>query len=413
MTQAARTARTSDGNRVGFVSEEFLKGPTAPDHPILLQPRPGTAGRSSGPVSTDGSEPVISVVVAAHLRPDFIVGAVESVLRTGLNPDQLDIVVTKGYRSPEQEKVLANLGARVYHDYDVGVGLQLWRALPLTRAPLVAFLDDDDQFEPSRLDHVVRIFDDRPDIGFYRNRVKLVDLDNKPVPLALYEPLELDSLLDRTGPLDRLSVSDPSSFRLLRKCHPWFNMSSMAVRRTLWTGPFGPLLATAHHAPDVRLYLIALLSGTGIYMDDQRLTRYRTSSPNWTAQAARAADDLDSVTTTARLAQEYAPSPWPSEFWIRVRDAEKRALWSEFLSELEKGRPRVEVLSAFMEYLDFLLRHPRAMYPEPSRAFYAAVLATYLTVPSLGNAILTRASTMASINRTRRRTGSIGPPSLK
>jgi hypothetical protein len=119
---------------------------------------------------------------------------------------------------------------------------------------------------------------------------------------------------------------------------------------------------------------------------------------------------LGSVKMTAQLAQEYAPSPWPTQFWTRVRDAEKRALWSRFLSEVEKGRPRIEVLSAFREYLDFLLRHPRAIYPEPSRAFYAAVLITYLTVPSFGSAILTKALTSASINRSQRRTGRGGPP---
>ncbi|MFZ1023530.1 MAG: hypothetical protein WAN87_05295, partial [Thermoplasmata archaeon] len=162
---------------------------------------------------------------------------------------------------------------------------------------------------------------------------------------------------------------------------------------------------TAHHAPDVRLYLIALLSGTGIYLDDQRLTRYRTSLPTWSAQATRAAVDWDSVRATAQLAQKFAPDPWPAQFWTLVSAAEKRALWSDFLSQLENSRPRIRVIAALTRYLKFLVRHPRGIYLEPSRAFYLACLATYLTEPSWGNVVLMKATASATINRSKRRTG--------
>ncbi|MFZ1023344.1 MAG: glycosyltransferase family A protein, partial [Thermoplasmata archaeon] len=218
---------------VGFIPEDSWKGATAPEHPIPLNPPIEDSVPGAKPSVAAGDGPAVSIVVAAHLRPDYIVGAVQSVLRSGLPANQLDIVVTKGYRSDDQDKVLAGLGARVFLDFDVGVGLQLWRAIPLARAPLVAFLDDDDQFETTRLDHVRQIFLERPEIGFYRNRVKLIDLDGEAVPLDLYDAEELDTLLDHTGPLDRLSIRDPNSFHTLRRCHPWFNTSSMVVRREL------------------------------------------------------------------------------------------------------------------------------------------------------------------------------------
>jgi hypothetical protein len=413
MATAAKTVGGAGEASAGFVVSGAQKGPTAPEFPIPLNPPAEGAAAGFGNIATVEDGPSISIVVAAHLRPDYIVGAVESVVRSGLRPSQIDIVVTKGYRSVEQEEVLRRLGARVFHDFDVGVGLQLWRAVPLTRAPLVAFLDDDDQFETTRLEHVCRIFHDHPEVGFYRNRVKLIDIAGELVPTDLYDPEELDALLDRTGPLQGLSVKDPTSFRLLQKCHPWFNTSTIVVRRELLIGPFGHLLATAHHAPDVRLYLMGVLSGAGIYIDDQRLTRYRTSFPTWSQQAKRAADDLDSVRMTAQLAQRFAPAPWPTQFWTLVRDAEERVLWSEFVSQLEKGRPRVEVTSTFIDYLRFLLSHPRAIHAEPSRIFYIACLASYQADPSLGAAILTKALTTASINRSRRRTGRNGSSSGK
>jgi hypothetical protein len=389
-----------------FISDpiETQLGPNAPEYPILIANPDSTA--PVGDPADQRRVPAISIIVAAHLRQEYIVEAVRSVVGSGLAPDQLDIVVTKGYRSPEQDEELRKLGARVYFDYDVGVGLQLWRAISLTRAPLVAFLDDDDQFEPTRLDHVISIFGDHPEIGFYHNRLKLIDLDGRSVSSTLYGAMERDAWLDRTGPLTRLSGKNSSDARVLRRCHPWFNTSSMVIRKELLRGRFGQFLETAHHAPDVRLYLIAILSGAGIYLDDRRLTRYRTSAPTWPEQARRAIDDLTSVTRSCQLAERLADRPWVPQFRKIMLDAQKRSLWAEFLSRLARSRPRTEVVSALTRYLRFLIYHPRALQSEPSRFFYLACFATYLIAPSSGSAILSKALSTPSINRSKRRTGS-------
>jgi hypothetical protein len=405
MVASSRSWGGSSGSGYGVDLGDSGKGPTAPDHPIPIDPRPAPRAVTPGDSDADGHSPSISVIVAAHLRREYLVDAVKSVVSSGLPPNQLDIVVTKAYRSDEQDEELQRLGARIYLDFDVGVGLQLWRAVPLTRGPLVAFLDDDDQFEAMRLDHVTRVFQADPEIGFYRNRVRLIDLDGEPVSPSLYEATERDALLDRTGPLKRLSGKDPASSRVLQGGYPWFNTSTMVLRRDLLTGRFGQLLETAHHAPDVRLYLIAILSGAGMYIDDRRLTRYRTRASRWEDEARRSAGDLDSVTRTAHLAQKLAPAPWPTQFWTIVREAEKRNLWSDFLSRLEQSRPRAEAISAFAEYLRFLGSHPRAIYFEPSRLFYFTCLVAYLIDPASGNAVLRKALATASINRSRRRAG--------
>ncbi|MFZ0890942.1 MAG: glycosyltransferase family 2 protein [Thermoplasmata archaeon] len=390
---------------------EAQLGPRAPSHPILTAnpDSPAPVGDPTG----QRSVPILSVIVAAHLRQEYIVDAVRSVVGSGLAPEHLDIVVTKGYRSPEQDEVLRKLGARVYFDYDVGVGLQLWRALPLTRAPLIAFLDDDDQFEPTRLDHVIGVFRDHPDIGFYHNRLNLIDLDGHSVSPTMYGAMERDAGLDRTGPLTRLSGKNPSDARVLRRLHPWFNTSSMVIRRDVLMGRFGQFLETAHHAPDVRLFLIAILSGTGIYMDDRRLTRYRTSAPTWQNQARRALDDLTSVDRTCQLAERFAERPWVPQFRKILLEAQKRSLWADFVSRLDRSQPRASVMAALTRYLRFLIYHPRAISSEPSRLFYLACFATYLVAPSSGSAILSKALATSSINRSKRRTGREDTPPVR
>jgi glycosyltransferase involved in cell wall biosynthesis len=360
----------------------------------------------------DSHRPSISIIVGTYRRREYIVGAVRSVFESGLAPDQLEVIVTKGYASPTQDKELSRLGARVVLDPESGWGERIMRALPLTRASLVAFLDDDDLFEKGRLEHVLRIFDAHPGVGFYRSRLTLIDHEGRPVPRELYGAMELDSRLDRTGPLKGLSGKGSSSFRVLSGCFPWFNTSSIVVRRELLTGPFGPLLESAEFAPDVRLYLIALLSGTAFYLDDRRLIRYRTSSPTWSELARRSWGDWASVSESARLAQRFLPSPWPIQFQRLARNAERRALWSDFVSRIEQREPRLALLSAFRRYLEFLVRHPPAIQFEPSRLFYLVCATIYLAQPSSGRSILRSVSMTPSISRTRRRVVRGDPPSV-
>lgn len=351
------------------------------------------------------------MIVATHTRREFIVGAVRSAFESGLDPGQLDVIVTKGYESEPQDAELRRLGARVVFDPSPGMGQQLWQAVPLTRAPLVAFLDDDDLFEPTRLAHVCRVFGDHPGVGFYRNRVTVMDRDGQPVPRTLYSAMELEVLLDRTGALGPLTVSDPISFRLLDRCYPWFNTSTMVVRREVLTGPFGHLLETADCAPDTRLYLIALLSGLALYIDDERLIRYRASSPTWPELANRAWADLRSEEQTAELSEAYAPAPWPEQFRRSVRNLRRRAFWSEFVARIDDGRPRLEVASALLAYFRLLADRPSEVGSDPSRFFYLLCTAAYMAIPSAGRGILRNASTRPSISPTRRRAHRSEPPS--
>ena len=368
-----------------------------------VKPFQGPEVSAPGNSELDNVRPSISVIVATYLRREFIVDAVRSVFGSGLSPDQVDVVVTKGYPSTTQDEELRQLGARIILDPESNMGQRLWRAIPMTHARLVAFLDDDDLFEATRLEHVCRIFDTHPGVGFYRNRVTLIDRAGEPVPRELYGAMELDPLLDRTGPLDSISGSHPTDYHLLRKGFPWFNTSAMVLRRELLTGPFGHLLESADFAPDVRLYLIALLSGTGLYIDDQRLTRYRASSPTWSELARRSWGELAAVKVSSELAQRLTQPPWPAQFRTLVRNSEMRAVWSEFVSRIEQRRPRVEVISAFLEYIDSVVRHPRAIRFDPSRFFYLVCAGAYLADPTSGSAILRNASITPSISRTRRR----------
>ena len=347
--------------------------------------------------------PSISVIVISGVRADFIVEAVRSVFASGLAPDQLEVLVTKGYASDSQDEELRQLGASVHFDPCVGIGERLWHALPLTRAPLVAFLDDDDLYEPTRLAHVRQVFDEHPDVGFYRNRVTPIDRDGRPVPRSLCGLMELDPLLDRTGPLSRLSITEPSSFRLLCDSFPWFNTSSMVVRREVLTGPYGHLLETADFSPDIRLYLLALLSGLSLYLDDRRLTRYRTSARPWTELARRAWGGLRSVLESSELSEKYAPAPWPEQFHQLVRNNRRRASWYEFLARIENGRTRPDVVSSLLAYLRVLLDQPSTIRTDPSRLFYLLCVTAYVIKPTLGRTILQRASMTPSISPSRRR----------
>jgi len=304
------------------------------------------------------ADPEIAVIIGAYRRTTYLLDAVRSVLAQDLARDRYEVLVTKNFESPEIDRALRELGVPAILDNDPRIGPWLTRAVGRTRAPLVAFLDDDDEFEPHRLREVLRLFDEHPELGFYRNRVRVIDAAGAPVPADRWRSHELDTELDRTGPVLVPAGPRPDLVALaLDRTHVTFNSSTMVVRRELLTGPSGEAFRTSQ-LPDLALFLAAALAPTALYLDDRRLTRFRFYGDNVTHQVRWLGHAAEAHRTFAALSRSRGEEGFARWFDREAVHFDRLYLGGRIVEAVDRGDRRRALAQLGAEYLRFLARHP-------------------------------------------------------
>jgi len=304
------------------------------------------------------SDPEVSVIVGAYSREKYLLNAVRSLLAQTLPRDRFEIIVIKNFRSVDIDRELERVGATVLFDGEPRIGRWLRHAVQVSRAPIVTFCDDDDEFEPDRLERLLEVFRTHPDLGYYRNRVRVIDRDGRAIPPSEWREHETDQGFDRLGPVYLPRDGKSGLLELATQTtHATFATSSMALRRELLDGELGDSFERTQ-LEDLYLFLTGALSPCGIYLDDRRLTRYRyyagnvTHTVRWLGHAAESERDM--VTVAARHGH--------SEFarWLSARSVNHERLFrgGTLVARVADRAGRREVAHLTAEYLRFLGQHP-------------------------------------------------------
>ncbi len=337
--------------------------------------------------ASESPPPAVAVVIGAFGRTAYLRRAVASVLAQTLPRSEFEVVVTKDFSDPELDRSLAADGVVALLDPEPVIGRWLLRAIRSTRAPLVAFLDDDDEFEPERLAHAVAVFREHPEVGYYRNRVRVIDADGRPIDPARWRRLERDEGFDRTGPVQVSAGAKPDVFRRVAlDTFVSFNSSTVVIRRELLDGDVGAAFE-ATELPDLALLVAGVVSPYGLYLDDRRLTRFRyhrenvTHTVDWLRRAADAQAALSAL-TDRRGRPDFAR-------WLRDRSDHYDGVYraTSIVSEVRTGGPRRRVAELALDYLRFLGDHPAERRADPA-VWGATVYAfAYCCWPALGRRI--------------------------
>ncbi|MBN9119679.1 MAG: glycosyltransferase family 2 protein, partial [Planctomycetes bacterium] len=132
-----------------------------------------------------GSSPRVSVVMAAKNYARFLPEAVESVLAQTFTDWEL-VVVDDGSSDHTPDAVrpyLADHRMRYFRSDALGQPRAKNLGIALSRAKLVAFLDADDAWEPTKLEKQLALFDAKPDVGVVFCKRSLMDEQGKTVPV--------------------------------------------------------------------------------------------------------------------------------------------------------------------------------------------------------------------------------------
>ena len=169
------------------------------------------------------SPPAIAVVIPVRNRHTVIERAIDSVLAQGFDDFEL-VVVDDGSTDGTAERVEAidNPRLRLIRQDGRGGNAARNRGVAETAAPLIAFLDSDDEFLPDKLASIADLFACQPDLGTLLDSYAIVNpARNGGQPEDLINPAIDDSEVFRAA----LLTSNTKS-RRLRKA-----TSGMTVRR--------------------------------------------------------------------------------------------------------------------------------------------------------------------------------------
>ena len=302
--------------------------------------------------------PEVAVIIGAFRRREFLRQAVRSVLAQTLPRDRFEVVVLKDFLDDELDGALAADGVTTIQDTEPRIGRWLLRAFRATTAPLIALLDDDDEWEPDRLARAVAVLHEHPEVGLYRNRVRVIDRHGAPVPADRWRRLESDLAFDVSGPVrippgPKAGLVEFASVRT----RVTFNSSTMVVRRELLEGAWGEAFATTQ-LPDLTLFLVAALGPSGLYFDDRRLTRFRRYDGNVTLRSGWLAEASRSYREGADLARAHHRADF--ENWLRAAAAQygRQFRASELFESIAANGSRAHVARLTAAYLGFSVRHP-------------------------------------------------------
>lgn len=124
------------------------------------------------------AEPLVSVIIPTYNRLDYIGQAIESVLKQTYT--HYEILVVDDGSTIDVKKVLEPYLGNIAYIYQKNEGLGSARNTGIThsKGKYLAFLDDDDLFEPRKLEVQVRILEKYPEIGLVYSDGYVFDTTN-------------------------------------------------------------------------------------------------------------------------------------------------------------------------------------------------------------------------------------------
>ena len=222
----------------------------------------------------DGVRPAdIAVIVTAYGRRQFLGEALESLRNQTLPRQRIELCIVTDFPNEPDGSTEGYRRVTRLRPSETSEGVWIARALEATRAPVLAFLDDDDRFVPRKLATVVDRFGREPALGYLRNGLTFFGPGSTGVSLA-----ESRFAGGRAEWVSGSQKTDAAVARLWQEGAA-FNASSVSIRREALDR------ATAHLARirsgyGAFVFFAALASPYGLRVDPEALTEYRCHAGN-------------------------------------------------------------------------------------------------------------------------------------
>lgn len=169
---------------------------------------------------------MLSVVVTCYRRRAYLEAAVLSAGHQTLPRSEYEILVLKDWIDPEVDRRLEAQCVRVFNGDLAVVGEMIERGVLESRGEAICFLDDDDMFDPTKLEIVAQEFARDPGLVLFRNGFTSIDSTGRRDPRfersisQPREPFEVEA-----------ATVSPHEFAQIVRTRAYGNSSTLSVRR--------------------------------------------------------------------------------------------------------------------------------------------------------------------------------------
>ncbi|ASI13866.1 glycosyltransferase [Candidatus Mancarchaeum acidiphilum] len=214
------------------------------------------------------NNPIISIIITAYNRKQFLKYAVQSVLNQNFPKHNYEIIIVKNFIT-EFDKEWISKGIKIIYKKEGSVGQFLALGIIHSKGEIISFLDDDDTFERRKLKVVSEMFSKYKDLVYYHNdfKVNYEDKYNKPLKMPNIN-------IKRFIPT--------SSKRYIYKFvlfGYYFNLSCVSIKRQISINNIDYIKKIITDPDDFFGYLAMSIKGK-ILCDNLKLTNYRIHKNN-------------------------------------------------------------------------------------------------------------------------------------
>ncbi len=219
----------------------------------------------------------ISVIVTSYNRKNFVKNAIKSVIRQDVDSSRCELIIVSNYNI-ELNQFPTNMPISIIV-MEGTVGEFILAGIKRAKYDLIAFLDDDDEFELSKIESVLPFFENDNKLVFYHNSLNYIDDSGNPKNYSRMVESRFQKLSSNT--IIFSSSNGIEKLDLALKQNADFNLSCIVIRKNNFKA-YEELLKDIEGSTDGFFFWTSVISGGNIIVSTEKLTRYRVHCFNVT-----------------------------------------------------------------------------------------------------------------------------------
>lgn len=249
----------------------------------------------------------VSVVITAYNRRNFIYEAIQSLVQQTLNLSMFEVIIISNFNI-DTNIFPKSLEMRLFIRDGI-VGEFLYEGIKNSKNEIIAFLDDDDTFDPRKLETLIEVFSKNPSIIYYHNGMKYINTKSEYIQRVRLT--ESWAQLSKKGHLIFDLTDNLSYYKEAIRLRGDFNLSSIAVKRE-YAEKYLSLLRKIEGLSDGFFFWISLAFQGRLMIDTKYLTNYRIHDSNTSGNLdiKKKINDLHTQTQTFDMILDFINSTY-------------------------------------------------------------------------------------------------------